>query len=258
MLTEHPPWFRLTSLAAQALIIGCAVAVSSAEARDPIFEPDRDWFFSHCSLHNYERTSEITAIRKQATVFTPEIKTSINGIFDVWSKYGDGDKQKLAYILATARRESSGTWQPVREAPKCRSDEACRERVIGDLLAKRAKAKNKPVSENYARPAPNGNRYYGRGYIQLTFENNYCRADRLLKSGTQLHANPDEALEQRVAQTILVRGMLEGWYGSRKPLSYWINSESVDWINARNNVNPKSPNKSITAESAKEIYKCLR
>jgi hypothetical protein len=64
-------------------------------------------------------------------------------------------------------------------------------------------------------------------------------------------------LEPEIAAEILIRGMLEGWYGSRKPLSAYINSHEVDWIHARNNVNPHSPNKPVTAAYAKDFAACL-
>ncbi|WP_162244424.1 glycoside hydrolase family 19 protein [Burkholderia sp. Leaf177] len=117
--------------------------------------------------------------------------------------------------------------------------------------------KENPTPDNYAKPASNGKRYYGRGFIQLTFPGNYKRADERLGTGTSLYDNPDSVMEENTAQTILVRAMMEGWYGAKKPLSQWLNASSEDWLNARNNVNPHSPNKSITAESAKEINGCL-
>jgi hypothetical protein len=52
--------------------------------------------------------------------------------------------------------------------------------------------------------------------------------------------------------------MLEGWYGSKRPLSHYINDVTVDWINARNNVNPNSPNKPVTAAYAMDLNDCLQ
>ncbi|WP_051888150.1 glycoside hydrolase family 19 protein [Caballeronia sordidicola] len=231
----------------------------NAGAHASAFEPDRDWFFATCkSLHNFKRTSASTAVPTSVARLNDQAIESINGFFDLWKVHGDGDQRKLAYILATARRESQGTWRPVREAPGCGTDETCREKAIGKLLSSRALASGRPVAENYAKPAWNGQRYYGRGYIQLTFPVNYKRADDKLVTGTKLFDKPDSVMEERIAQTILVRAMMEGWYGAKRPLSYWLNAQSEDWLNARNNVNPGSPNKAVTAESAKEINGCLR
>ncbi|MCY1241425.1 hypothetical protein D9M72_543230 [compost metagenome] len=145
---------------------------------------------------------------------------------------------------------------PIREAPKCLTDEECRERAIGDMLEKRAKKYGKPLRANYALPNKEGNRFYGRGFLQLTFEDNYQKTGRRL--GIDLVKAPDKALDPQVAGEVLVRAMLGGWYGSRKPLSFYINGKKIDWINARNNVNPGSPNKPITAAYAMDLAKCLR
>jgi hypothetical protein len=244
---------RCACLALAALMAHCP-ATSAAG-----YVPDRKYFFDHCSkITNYAMAGEDRAVPRGTGQLTNDMRVAIGGLFDTWEAEGDTDPKRLAFILATARRESMGTWQPVREAPKCKEDEACRERVIGRLLADRAAKYNRALRPNYAQPALNGRRYYGRGYIQLTFESNYKHADRRLGNGTTLHDNPDRAMELATAQLILVRGMLAGWFGSHKPLSYYLDNNREDWIHARDNVNPGSDNKAITAESAKEILACIR
>lgn len=220
---------------------------------------DRDHFFSRCaSLTNFELSlDKKSAVASGTSRIRSQNQQAINDIIDEWEAQRDDDLKRLAFILATARRESSGTWQPIREAPRCSSEE-CRERAIGQLLQKRANARGKKPRDNYAKPAANGQRYYGRGYIQLTGENNYRQADRRLGTGTSLYDNPDRVMEQKTAVSILVRGMLEGWFGNGKPLSYYLNETEANWLEARNNVNPRSPNKPITAASGREIYTCLR
>jgi predicted chitinase len=221
------------------------------------FKADRDAFFRNCGvLTNFELDETKTkAVATGKTRLSESMKTGISTLFDAWERADDSDKRRLAFVLATARRESQGSFAPLREAPKCRDDEACRERVIGNELARRAKENNRPVPANYAKPAANGQRYYGRGFVQLTHHSNYKRAGDALQ--LDLVSNPDKALETAVAADILVRGMLEGWFGSRKPLSHYIDRDKADWINARNNVNPKSPNKPITAAMALEFLLCL-
>ena len=223
------------------------------------FIPDRMSFFQNCStLTNFTMLGTI-AVPHGTNDLTDDMKAAINGLFDVWEREGDTDPKRLAYILATARRESMGTWRPIREAASCGDDETCREKAIGRMLAARAAKNKRPVPPNYALPSANGQRYYGRGYLQLTFETNYERADRFLGTGTTMHDHPDKVMELDLAQTILVRGMLHGWFGSKQPLSLYLDDgRPTDWIYARDNVNPGSPNKPITAESAKEILRCLR
>ena len=220
---------------------------------------DRDHFFKVCaSLHDFEMDAD----KKDAhpagiSKLKPQHLPAINDIIDRWEVRKDDDLKRLAFILATARRESEGRWDPIREAPGC-STETCREQAIGRLLKKRADARGVKPRPNYALPAANGQRYYGRGYIQLTFESSYAQADKKMGTGTLLHDNPDKVMDRDIAVKILVDGMLEGWFGNKQPLSTYLNANKADWINARNNVNPGSPNKPITARSAQEIYACLR
>lgn len=221
------------------------------------FRADRPALFSECALlTNFELASnktEVVAVGR--TRLSTAMKTGIGVILDAWEKRGDSDKRRLAFILATARRESQGSFAPLREAPKCGTDEACRERAIGKELARRAQEKGRPVPANYALPAANGLRYYGRGFVQITHRSNYKLAGDTLQ--VDLASDPDKVLDPGLAAEILVRGMLEGWFGSKKPLSHYIDGDKVDWINARNNVNPRSPNKPIPAAMAVELLACL-
>lgn len=114
----------------------------------------------------------------------------------------------LAYILATAYHETACTMQPVRE--------------IG-------KGKGRP----YGKPV-NGKTYYGRGYVQLTWLENYQRAAKEL--AVDLVRYPDDALEPDIAAAILFRGMTEGWFTGKK-LSDYINLDKTDYFNARRIVN---------------------
>lgn len=59
-----------------------------------------------------------------------------------------------------------------------------------------------------------GARYCGRGYVQLTWRNNYKKAGMAL--GIPLETDPDLALQPRVAAAIIVRGMSEGWFTGKK------------------------------------------
>lgn len=95
-----------------------------------------------------------------------------------------------AYGLASAYWETNKTMQPVREAYWL--DEAWRKRNL--------------------RYWP----WYGRGYVQLTWEANYRRADEELGLGGALLADKDLAMDCEVAAKILVRGMAAGWFTKKK------------------------------------------
>jgi Chitinase class I len=241
---------------AAVLLLFCCVSTAAGGSEIAV---DINRFFVRCErLTNFEKAGGHSVRAVSQTRITDSARLAIRDIVSEWQAAGDSDLRRLAFILATARRESSGTWLPVREAPRCGMDEACRERAIGRLLAERAARRGRPPAANYASPAANGKRYYGRGYIQLTGRGNYALVDRKLASGTRFVDDPDLVMEPSTAAKILVRGMLEGWFGVRKPLSEWLGSDREDWERARDNVNPGSPNKVITAASAKEIYACLR
>lgn len=53
---------------------------------------------------------------------------------------------------------------------------------------------------------------YGRGYVQLTWEYNYEKADAALGLGGKLLANFDLAKDPEVAALILRHGMEDGWF----------------------------------------------
>ena len=135
------------------------------------------------------------------------------------------DERHLAYILATAFHETGATMQPIRE------------RGGGAYLTRLYDVEGR----NPARARTNGNsepgdgiRYAGRGFVQLTWKNNYRRVGGLIS--IDLLANPDRALEPGIAAGILVRGMGEGWFTGRRLSEFFAPTQS-DWINARRIIN---------------------
>jgi putative chitinase len=91
-----------------------------------------------------------------------------------------------AYALATAWHETNATMQPVREAYWL--SEAWRKKHL--------------------RYWP----WYGRGYVQLTWQTNYERADEELGLGGSLLQNPDRAMELAIAAQVMRHGMIDGWF----------------------------------------------
>jgi hypothetical protein len=57
--------------------------------------------------------------------------------------------------------------------------------------------------------------WYGRGFVQLTWEANYKHADEALGLNGALIANPDTAMQPDIAAKILTKGMEEGWFTRR-------------------------------------------
>jgi putative chitinase len=119
-------------------------------------------------------------------------------------------RQQTAYILATAFWETAQTMKPVKEAYW--------------------------LSENWRKNNLRYYPWYGRGYVQLTWEENYEKAQRKLNLGTMLTSNPDRAMTPKYAAKILVQGMMDGWF-TGKPLTKYIDGRRTDYLNARRVVN---------------------
>lgn len=134
---------------------------------------------------------------------------SIRRITDAWNRYGDGDTNKFAYVLATARHETN--FRPIKEI--------------------KAKASQADVYALQSRYWDSG--YYGRGFIGLTREGNYKKMSSYV--GVDLVKNPDLALQPDIAAKILVTFMMNkiGKYS----LHDFINKDQVDYYNARKVVN---------------------
>lgn len=95
-----------------------------------------------------------------------------------------------AYALATSFHETAHKMQPVREGLN--------------------------ASDSWRRKNLRYYPYYGRGDVQLTWRENYARADRELGLGGALLANLDLALDPDISARVMVRGMEEGWFSKDK------------------------------------------
>lgn len=170
-----------------------------------------------------------------------------NGDTELGVSGGDGDANKLAYILATAYHETGGRLQPVREGFASTDEQAIR--IVTRMYEKGR------ISKNYALMKANGKSYYGRGYVQITWDTNYKNVGRALGWGLKLYHDPDLALNVREAAIILVKGMMEGLFTGKK-LSYYINKGGADFVNARKIVNGLDRAKEIAAY-AEKFRQCL-
>lgn len=123
--------------------------------------------------------------------------------------------KQIAYILATIHHETGVNrtvggkkvlqrFQPIKEVRE-RSDS--------------------PRRKNQDRYWLTG--YYGRGYLQITWEANYKKFG--------IADSPDKALEPETAYRILAKGMREGSFTGKK-LSDYINGKA-DYFNARKIIN---------------------
>lgn len=134
-----------------------------------------------------------------------------------------------AYILATTKHETADTFRPVKEY---------------------GRGEGRP----YGRPAENGLVYYGRGYVQLTWDYNYKRMGELL--GIPLYDNPDLACDPSTAYKIMSLGMRKGLFTGKR-LAYYISGDSCNYQLARKIINGSDKAKLI-AGYAEKFEKILR
>lgn len=129
----------------------------------------------------------------------------LNAIMQAINDFKLQDKRQAAYILATAYHETAKTMQPITEYG----------------------------SDAYLR----GKKYWpyiGRGYVQLTWEDNYRKMSTL--TGFNLVKNPDYAKRPAVAAKIMMHGMTKGLFTGKR-LSDYINSIKCDYKGARRIIN---------------------
>lgn len=149
------------------------------------------------------------AINKLTASLTRVQKNSIAAIFNEWVIKDGIDYRKLFYVIATTYHE-------------------CRFRPIKEIRA----TKGTPVYQLQEKYWYTG--FYGRGFVQLTWEKNYDTMGKRI--GVDLVRYPDLALDIPIAAKIIITGMYEGLFTGKK-LSDYINSNKFDYTNARRIVN---------------------
>ena len=160
-------------------------------------------------------------------------------IISVFNKhYPKTRRECVAYCLGTVYHETAFSMQPVRE--------------IG-----------KGKGRKYGAPVgPYSKVYYGRGDVQVTWETNYKRADKLLApykvipKGESLHSNPDLALDPTISAYLAVIGGMEGFYTGKGWFEIWETVEEIDWTDSRRVINGLDKADEIAAY-AKTFLRCL-
>lgn len=125
-------------------------------------------------------------------------------------------RNQLAYILATAYWETNQTVEPVREAYW--------------------------LSDDWRKSNLRYYPWYGRGFVQLTWEQNYIRAGKELS--LDLTSDPDVVMYPDISAQILVHGSMQGWFTGRK-IGDYITLHKSDFVNARRVINGNDKAKQI-------------
>lgn len=151
----------------------------------------------------------------------------LNYVGSMCKEYGlDPLVEQTAYVLATVYHETAHTMKPIEE-----------------------------YGGKSTRYAP----WYGRGYVQITWEDNYRKQEQ--KHGHRgesfrVHEDWNRALIPETAAVICVGGMQDGDF-TGKALSDYIKQGSVDYVNARRIVNGTDRAEQI-AGYARQFEQALR
>lgn len=145
-------------------------------------------------------------------------------------------------MLGTTYHETARTMYPIEE--------------YGNGKGKRYGKKIKQSGEPYEEP---DKIYYGRGYVQLTWYENYERMGRILN--IPLLQQPELALRPDIAANIMFEGMtkslsLKGDFTGHY-LEQYFNDTREDWVNARRIINGLD-RAELIAGYAKRFYEILK
>ena len=146
----------------------------------------------------------------------------IDAIMQRWRMSKFTDIRWLSYMLGTVYHETAKTMYPIEE--------------YGKGKGKKYGKKIKQSGEPYTKPEQI---YYGRGYVQLTWYENYDRMGRILN--VPLLEHPELALHPDIAADIMFEGMTKSvsFKGdfTGHCLEQYFNETKEDWVNARRIIN---------------------
>jgi hypothetical protein len=206
--------------------IGTDVAAASAHPR--LAASNQRASLSNYVLKDSNPLDAATAVRLFETKLTKRLLKSFHDSGHLWfEKLLDfiisdpeiTDLRWVAYMLATVRHECAQKWAPIEEYGKGHGKEY-----------------GKPLKVKDASGKEHTNIYYGRGYVQLTWEGNYKRMSTLLGYGEELWLHPERVLEPEIAYKIMSYGMRHGTFTGKK-LSHYIHDNACDYKNARRIIN---------------------
>jgi putative chitinase len=173
----------------------------------------------------YDRKHFFDTVRKDLFngTLTQSQVDGMNYLLEVWEQHFEANNPNdgtmwLAYALATFYHETAYTMQPIEEY-------------------------GKGSGKSYGKPAgPHGQCYYGRGHVQLTWEENYKNGQKFLKDRYGVHASihPEahKMLQPQTSALVSYDGMVYGWFTGVGLPKYLSKSKNIeDPVNARRIVN---------------------
>ena len=171
---------------------------------DPIIHFDRELYFDAV------RNSLFGGAMTSGQVMGQE------AILLVWEvEQPSDDLRWLAYALATTKHETANEMLPIEEY-------------------------GHGAGHEYGETDPEtGQTYYGRGFVQLTWRDNYAKATRELEltGEDDLEWHAEGALEPHTAAAVMFRGMIEGWFRPPNTLQLYFSEVADDAYGAREIIN---------------------
>lgn len=131
---------------------------------------------------------------------------------------------EAAYMFATVWHECAGTFAPIEEF---------------------SRGKNRP----YGKTCDNGEIFYGRGYVQITWDYNYKRIGKVI--GLDLYNKPSLALHYDVAYRILSIGMRRGLFTGVGLSKYIKPGQQPNYIGCRKIINGTDKAEAIAEKARK-------
>lgn len=185
------------------------------------------------------------------------------------------DKRWAAYLFATAMHEGraaadkwKATWKPIAETGGASKDYGNMQTVT-DWEGKPLDA-NGQIITNPKTPRLQ-QRFYGRGYVQITHQDNYRSMDEALGKGNLFVTNPDLILtDSRLAYDTLSYGLRNGSYrgsgrkrivgqgyiGGHKLADYFTAAAS-DYVGARGMVNGDGATNGVLIAGYAKIFQVI-
>jgi len=206
---------------------------------------NRNFFFDHIRLSLFDGKLSQRQV------------DGLNFILDGWEEdHAKWDDRWLAYALGTTHLETGAEMQPINE----RGGFNYFESNYGPQGHNPARAKKMGNTQ-----PGDGAKYHGRGFVQLTWKNNYdVMAKHLTKvfgQNIDLVADPELALNPSYAAEIMFHGMNMGSFTGKKLADYFtLNSDGSpdrdNWVGARAiiNGNDKAP---VIANLGKRYYAAI-
>lgn len=206
---------------------------------------NRNFFFDHTRLSLFDGK------------FSQRQVDGLNFILEVWEQdHADWDDRWLAYALGTTHLETGAEMQPIHERGGFKYFES----NYGPTGHSPGRAKK----HGHIKPG-DGAKYHGRGFVQLTWKDNYQSMSKHLSKvfgkEIDLVADPDLALNAEYAAEIMFHGMNVGSFTGKKLLDYFTlkadGSPAKDnWVGARAiiNGNDKAP---VIANFGKRYYAAI-